>query len=205
MLFIIILRINTFLLKINTNWLNRLKNSFLQWHIITFKQICQPILQIIFFIGHKTDINVYLQKIVKAKLPQNINNALRKFGFVYFSDILLLEQGSWTLIGGKGQREPNRNAEREGDELCRQKLRVGRIELVFEKRQRVAEHDLNADKDEHGDTAERERHTDALDIFIISREKYNIEHAEYHKEEREERDVYIEVGGVDGGHNFSAQ
>ena len=25
------------------------------------------------------------------------------------------------------------------------------------------------------------------------------------KEEREERDVYIEVGGVDGGHNFSAQ
>ena len=30
MLFIIILRINTFLLKINTNWLNRLKNSFLQ-------------------------------------------------------------------------------------------------------------------------------------------------------------------------------
>ena len=93
MLFIIILRINTFLLKINTNWLNRLKNSFLQWHIITFKQICQPILQIIFFIGHKTDINVYLQKIVKAKLPQNINNALRKFGFVYFSDILLLEQG----------------------------------------------------------------------------------------------------------------
>lgn len=46
-----------------------------------------------FFIGHKTDINVYLQKIAKAKLPQNINNALRKFGFVYFSDILLLEQG----------------------------------------------------------------------------------------------------------------
>lgn len=45
-----------------------------------------------FFTGHKTDINVYLQKIVKAKLPQNINNALRKFGFVYFSDILLLEQ-----------------------------------------------------------------------------------------------------------------
>lgn len=36
---------------------------------------------------------MYLQKIVKAKLPQNINNALRKFGFVYFSDILLLEQG----------------------------------------------------------------------------------------------------------------
>lgn len=35
--------------------------------------------------------------------------------------------------------------------------------------------------------------------------KYNIEHAEYHKEEREERDVYIEVGGVDGDHNFSAQ
>lgn len=46
-----------------------------------------------FFIGHKTDINVYLQKIAKAKLPQNINNILRKFGFVYFSDILLLEQG----------------------------------------------------------------------------------------------------------------
>ena len=46
-----------------------------------------------FFIGHKTDINVYLQKIVKAKLPQNINNALRKFWFIYFSDILLLEQG----------------------------------------------------------------------------------------------------------------
>lgn len=69
----------------------------------------------------------------------------------------------------------------------------------------MAEHYLNADKDEHGDTAERERHADALDIFIISREKYNIEHAEYHKEEREERDVYIEVGGVDGGHNFSAQ
>lgn len=69
----------------------------------------------------------------------------------------------------------------------------------------MAEHYFNADKDEHGDTAERERHTDALDIFIISREKYNIEHAEYNKEEREERDVYIEVGGVDGGHNFSAQ
>lgn len=46
-----------------------------------------------FFTGHKTDINVYLQKIVKAKLPQNINNALRKFWFIYFSDILLLEQG----------------------------------------------------------------------------------------------------------------
>lgn len=69
----------------------------------------------------------------------------------------------------------------------------------------MAEHDLDTDKDEHGDTAERERHADALDIFIISREKYNIEHAEYHKEEREERDVYIEVGGVDGDHNFSAQ
>lgn len=37
--------------------------------------------------------NVYLQKIAKAKLPQNINNILRKFWFIYFSDILLLEQG----------------------------------------------------------------------------------------------------------------
>lgn len=68
----------------------------------------------------------------------------------------------------------------------------------------MTEHYFNADKDEHSDTVERERHADALDIFIISREKYNIEHAEYHKEEREERDIYIEVGGVDGGHNFSA-
>lgn len=33
------------------------------------------------------------RKSSKVKLPQNINNALRKFGFVYFSDILLLEQG----------------------------------------------------------------------------------------------------------------
>ena len=37
--------------------------------------------------------NVYLQKIAKAKLPQSASNILRKFGFVYFSDILLLEQG----------------------------------------------------------------------------------------------------------------
>lgn len=69
------------------------------------------------------------------------------------------------LIGGEGQREPNHNAEREGDELCRQELRIGRIKLVFEKRQRVAEHYFNTDKDEHGDTAERERHADALDIL----------------------------------------
>lgn len=33
------------------------------------------------------------RKSSKAKLPQNINNILRKFGFIYFSDILLLEQG----------------------------------------------------------------------------------------------------------------
>lgn len=33
------------------------------------------------------------RKSSKVKLPQNINNILRKFGFVYFSDILLLEQG----------------------------------------------------------------------------------------------------------------
>ena len=46
-----------------------------------------------FFIGHKADTNVYSQKIAKAKLPQSANNILRKFGFVYFSDILLLEQG----------------------------------------------------------------------------------------------------------------
>lgn len=29
----------------------------------------------------------------------------------------------------------------------------------------MAEHDLDTDKDEHGDTAERERHADALDIL----------------------------------------
>lgn len=46
-----------------------------------------------FFIGHKADTNVYSQKIAKVKLPQNINNILRKFWFIYFSDILLLEQG----------------------------------------------------------------------------------------------------------------
>lgn len=33
------------------------------------------------------------RKSSKVKLPQSINNILRKFGFVYFSDILLLEQG----------------------------------------------------------------------------------------------------------------
>ena len=69
----------------------------------------------------------------------------------------------------------------------------------------MAEHYLDTDKDEHGDTAERERHTDALDVLIIARKKDDIEHAEYHKKERKERDVYVEVGGVDGGHNFSAQ
>ncbi len=46
-----------------------------------------------FFIGHKTDTNVHLRKIAKAKLPQSTNSILRKFGFIYFSDILLLEQG----------------------------------------------------------------------------------------------------------------
>lgn len=32
------------------------------------------------------------KKIAKAKLPQSANNILRKFGFIYFSNILLLEQ-----------------------------------------------------------------------------------------------------------------
>lgn len=35
----------------------------------------------------------FLSSIFTKKLPQNINIILRKFGFIYFSDILLLEQG----------------------------------------------------------------------------------------------------------------
>lgn len=84
---------NTFLLKINTKPVKSSEKFFLTMTYYYIQTKLSTYFTNNFFIGHKTDINVYLQKIAKAKLPQNINNALRKFGFVYFSDILLLEQG----------------------------------------------------------------------------------------------------------------
>ena len=93
MLFIIILRINTFLLKINTKLVKSFEKFFLTMTYYYIRTKLSTYFTNNFFIGHKTDTNVYLQKIAKAKLPQNINNILRKFGFIYFSDILLLEQG----------------------------------------------------------------------------------------------------------------
>lgn len=93
MLFIIILRINTFLLKINTKLVKSSEKFFLTMTYYYIQTKLSTYFTNNFFIGHKADTNVYSQKIAKAKLPQSANNILRKFWFIYFSDILLLEQG----------------------------------------------------------------------------------------------------------------
>lgn len=93
MLFIIILRINTFLLKINTKPVKSSEKILSYNDILLHPGIIVNPFHKSFSFRHKTDTNVYLQKIAKAKLPQSASNILRKFGFIYFSDILLLEQG----------------------------------------------------------------------------------------------------------------
>ena len=93
MLFIIILRQILFEFGVNINSVKSLEKFFPTTTYYYIRALLSILFIKIFLLNTKMGTNVYLQKIAKAKLPQNINNILRKFGFVYFSDILLLEQG----------------------------------------------------------------------------------------------------------------